>query len=76
MQKCIISSESNVASLLLHHQLLIALLVLCLKNFFVGCKIDLSVGVEQQVAFDEIGFKILYHGIFGLGIIDFFLGFL
>jgi len=76
MQKCVVSSESDVAGFLLHHQLFVTFLSLCLNGFFIGGKIDLSIGIEKQIAFHKIGLQILHHGVLSFSIVYFFFRFL
>lgn len=76
MQKGIVSSECDTAGFLLDHQLLVALLVLGLDGFLVGGEVDLGVGVEKQIALDEVGLQVLHHRLLGFRVVDLLFGFL
>lgn len=72
----IIPSIGNFAGLLFDHLLLIRLLILGVHGILIGCKFYLGVGVEDEVALDEVCFEVLQHDALGLVVVYLFLGLL
>ena len=76
MQKCKIPPIGNLTSLLLNHRLsriLLSLTVLGIHLIFIGCKLNLSIGIQEQITFYQICAKIVQHYVLSLLVCYLFL---